>query len=247
MFQAPVSRLATASVLLAACGAAAAALAGPLYRIHTVELDSALMMIAAGFVAGALALIPGGVGLVATFGLHGKRGRGRALAGLALGLGVVVVAGPKVYGAVLGPNLHDLVTTEDDPPSFRALAPARERAGSAVDYPGGAVAERQAEAHPELTGRDYPHDVSEILSAAESAALGLEWTVARTDMQGELEATARSYWLGIVHDIVIRVEDDGDHRRVDARAATRGGEADVGDNARLVSDFYEELEAQLER
>jgi len=246
MFQAPVSRLATASVLLAACGAAAAALAGPLYRIQLVELDLALAMIAAGFAAGVLALVPAGVGFASTFGLHGKRGRGRALAGLALGLGVAVVAGPKVYAAVLGPNLHDLATDTDDPPSYRALAQAREQAGGDRAYPGGELAERQAEAHPDLEARTYPQDVSAILSAAESAALRLEWTVARTDMQGGLEATARSYWMGVIHDIVVRVEDTGDHRRVDVRAATRGGEADVGGNARLVCAFFDELEAELQ-
>ncbi|GEM_PF-1943596 len=247
MFQAPVSRLATASALLAACGAAAAAVAGPLYRIQVIELDLALTMIAAGFVGGALALIPGGVGLVSTFGLHGKRGRGRALLGLALGLGVVVVAGPKVYAAVLGPNLHDLVTDPEDPPAYRALAQAREAAGSAVEYPGGELAERQAQAHPDLESRTYEEDVSTILGAAESAALELEWTVARTDMQGELEATIRSDWLGVVHDIIVRVEEAEEYRRVGVRVATRGGEADVGGNARHIRAFYEGLEAELAR
>ena len=245
MFQPSFSRLATASALLAALGAAAAALAGPLYRIRALELEPTLWLIVAGTAAAALAVVLGLGGLLATRGLRGRRGRGRALAGILLGGVVAAVAGPPIHAAALGPQIHDVSTDLEQPPAFRVLADARQRAGKSAAHPGEAMAQRQAEAYPELASRTYDQSTSELLSAAEGAALSLEWTIARTDMQGALEATSRSRWLAFVHDVVVRIRDEGDERRVDVRAASRTGDRDLGANVELVRSFYTALEAQL--
>ncbi|MFP4183729.1 MAG: DUF1499 domain-containing protein [Halorhodospira sp.] len=247
MFQAPVSRLATASALLAACGAAIAAAAGPLYRLRLLELDPALWMIAAGTLAGVAGLVFGLGGVLATLGLRGKRGRGRALLGIALGAGLVVVPGPAVYSALTNPPLYDVTTDPDQPPTFDALASARERASAPVEHPGEEAAEQQAAFAPELEPRYYEVPGTELLKAAERAALKQGWTVARTDVQGVVEAAARSHWLGLVHDVAVRIREAESGWRVDVRVAARKEGPDPAANAALARAFFHALEAELTR
>ena len=72
---------------------------------------------------------------------------------------------------------------------------------------------------------------------------GLGWRVASFDIKTRnIEATDRSLWFGIVSDIVIRVRTAGPIGvRIDVRAKSRMGTADMGRNAELVHDFLHAL------
>jgi len=247
MFQAPVSRLATTAALAAALGAACAAVAGPLYRVRWIELEPAMVMVVSGAAAAVVALLLAVPGFLATLGLHGKRGRGRALLALLLGGAVVTVTAPHFYAAFTLPAIHDVSTDLDNPPAFDALAAARARGDNPLEHPGEKVAEKQRQAYPEIEARYYSHNVADLLAAAQQVAWSQGWTVARTDEQGGLEAAARSDWFAFVDDVAVRIRDEGPgERRVDVRSASRVGQHDLGANARRIKAFFAELEAVLD-
>ncbi|WP_337133744.1 DUF1499 domain-containing protein, partial [Staphylococcus aureus] len=103
------------------------------------------------------------------------------------------------------PPIHDITTDMDDPPAFETLAPAREAAPNAVEYPGESFASRQREAYPEIqplvVERASP---AAVMQAAEAAAREMGWEIAGvTDTS--LEATATTRWFGFKDDVAVRL------------------------------------------
>ena len=92
-------------------------------------------------------------------------------------------------------------------------------------------AETCAAARPLVLAR-APSDAYE---AAKAAVLASGLTLITDDpMDGRLEATGRSYWYGLVDDLVVRVRPDAAGARVDMRSIGREGGADLGRNCRRI-------------
>lgn len=102
---------------------------------------------------------------------------------------------------------------------------------------------------PRLRGRTYAIPYERVWSAA--LALATEsprWTVLRADDQlGEIEAEARTRFLGFVDDVTIHVGLDADAQtRIDAISQSRTGTKDFGVNARRLGRFFKALDRALE-
>lgn len=138
-------------------------------------------------------------------------------------------------------------------------------AGAEAGWPGLAgrrVAEVQEEAEFE-PGRQkspraapYPR-LAPLIVEADPAAAWAEalatldargWRIVLADpAQGQLEATAESFWFGYQDDIMIRIRPEGAGARIDIRSSRRQGLTDLGENARRVRDLLDEIEIRLGR
>ncbi|HKO09905.1 MAG TPA: DUF1499 domain-containing protein [Alphaproteobacteria bacterium] len=187
--------------------------------------------------------------LVALAWPRGTRSRKSPLyALLALVLGCASLAYP-VYLYHIGqtvPRIHDITTDVENPPAFVAIAALRIGAENPSAYAGGATAEAQREAYPEIKPLHLAAAPADVFKAALAAARGLGWEVAAAvPAEGRIEATATSFWYGFKDDVVIRIAADGQGTRVDMRSESRVGRSDFGVNARRVAAFLAALKGRV--
>ncbi|WP_425997564.1 long-chain-fatty-acid--CoA ligase [Caulobacter sp. DWR1-3-2b1] len=165
---------------------------------------------------------------------------------------VATIAAMLGVNAVGGraPPVHDVATDWKTPLGFSDAALAA-RGGSAqaveddpslpvgsVVFAGRRVADVNAQtcaaARPLVLERS-PADAYEV---AKAAVLASGLTLITDDpMDGRLEATGRSYWYGLVDDLVVRVRPDAAGARVDMRSIGREGGADLGRNCRRIESL----------
>jgi uncharacterized protein (DUF1499 family) len=241
----PVSRLAAWSGRLALFALAVAALSIVIVRSGLLEIVPALVTFAAALIFAALAVLLSFLGFVAIW-RQGLSGLGSAILGLTLGLLLLAYPGYLGYRASKLPAIHDITTDPGNPPRFDVLARLRPRGSS--DYPGGAVAQAQRSAYPDIA----PLQESVPPKLAYDVALALvtkrKWHVvdARPPAAGRreavIEAVARTPIMGFRDDVVIRVSADGAGARVDMRSASRFGWHDFGANASRVRALLEEID-----
>lgn len=171
-----------------------------------------------------------------------------AAIGLAVAALLVGVPGRWLLAARDAPMIHDITTDTQNPPTYRALASARERAPNHLDYPGDSAARLQRKAYPDVQPLRLDHPPGDVLAAARRTARARGWTVVAADTSaGRLEAVDTTFWFGFHDDVVVRaVEVDG-RTRVDVRSASRVGQSDLGTNARRIRRFLSALEAEITR
>ena len=183
----------------------------------------------------------------------GHRGVGMAAGAFLLCLAMLAPAAYAGFRYVTLPPGGDVSTDIDDPPSFsRSTAALKARAGH---VPPEMPAEQR-----KLQRRAYPKAVSIILevpaeagfAAAQRAATALRWQVVEAIRPGgragagRIEAIAVNRLTGLVSDITIRIRPRADGSRIDIRSAARLGLHDLGENARRIASFAEEVEIQME-
>ncbi|MEO0998387.1 MAG: family 1 glycosylhydrolase, partial [Pseudomonadota bacterium] len=172
-------------------------------------------------------------------------GRG-ALAGIAVGLFIVVQLGLWVDKAFDVPAIHDITTDTDDPPEFVAVAPLRADAANPAEYAGEEAAEQQRGAYPDLATLELAASPATVIAAAEQIARSSGWEiVAAAPADGRLEATDTTFWYGYKDDIVVRATSEGSISMVDVRSKSRVGRSDLGTNAERIRTFTAELKAAL--
>lgn len=238
--------LPTAPMLRLLLGALALILvAGPAHRLGLAGFRPMLGLLAVGAV---LAVI-GAVGTVLAV-LSAVRAGGTVptLAILALLAATPVLASIAtlaIAGARL-PAIHDISTDLDDPPAFEAVVPLRAGAANPADYDGPAVADRQRHGYPDLGPAYVSVEPAAALAAAARVAEAAGWTVhAVAPTLGRLEATATTRWFGFADDVVVRVRAEGGGSRVDVRSKSRVGRSDLGTNAKRISRFLRDLQAEV--
>ncbi len=233
-------------VLLLVAAAAMMGGAGPAHRLGLLPLGTAFDLLRLGaYVAIGAALL----GLLTLLIASLCRRWRPALTGLVVVAAVaamMAVPWQLMQRAQTVPPIHDITTDMDDPPAFETLAPAREAAPNAVEYPGESFASRQREAYPEIqplvVERASP---AAVMQAAEAAAREMGWEIAGvTDTS--LEATATTRWFGFKDDVAVRLTETDDGVRVDVRSASRLGRGDLGTNAARIHDYLTTLQGQLE-
>src|SRR5665811_1868582 len=136
----PVSRLAAWSGRIALFALA-------IVRSGLLEIEPALATFAAALIFAALAVLLSFLGFVVIW-RQGRSGLGSAILGLILGLLLLAYPGYLGYRASKLPAIHDITTDPDNPPRFDVLARLRPRGRN--DYPGGAVAQAQRSAYPDI-------------------------------------------------------------------------------------------------
>jgi uncharacterized protein (DUF1499 family) len=238
--------VATAGLVLAVVAALALLLAGPGYRFGLWSLGTGFTIIRFAAYGGIAAAVVSAAALILAPLRGQRRGRFRALAGLAIGLITVGVPAYFLNTARAVPPIHDITTDTEDPPTFEAILSLRAEAPNPASYGGAAVAAQQRDAYPDIAPADYPIAPAAAFEAALAAARALGWSIVAADQAaGRIEATDRTFWFGFVDDIVIRVRPTDAGSRIDVRSVSRVGVGDVGTNAARVRAFLAALEDEI--
>jgi hypothetical protein len=169
---------------------------------------------------------------------------------LLLGATAVVLGTLAVYfpwqwqrTARAAPPIHDLTTSLDDPPAFRAIAPLRAGAPNPPEYAGEETAAIQRQAYPDLAPAYLPGPREAAFERALGAARGMGWEIVSAEPdEGIIEASHRTPWFGFVDDVVIRLREEERGVRVDVRSKSRVGRGDTGTNARRIRAYLARLE-----
>ncbi len=186
------------------------------------------------------------VSVVTLLFLRASVGRGGTRAAIA----ALIVSGALVYipwqwthirGTV--PQLHDITTDTENPPTFAAVLPARRAEdGNTVVYdPNNAALQKQG--YPDIAPVLTQLPPSEAFKRALDTAGGMSgWRIVLSDpAAGRIEASQSSRFFGFTDDIVIRVAADGPGSRIDMRSEARQGRGDYGVNAARVRKYMDAL------
>ena len=158
---------------------------------------------------------------------------------------------PSTFQAPEGqsyPPIHDVSTDLIDIPEYVDVMPLRADAPNTTIYGGSPRmtpelnAQMQQEAFPELVPHYYDESRAAIFDRALAAVESMGWElVAAVPEEGRIEATATTFWFRFKDDVVIRLREENNQTRVDARSLSRVGGGDAGTNAKRLIRFFEIL------
>jgi len=182
------------------------------------------------------------IGLYLTRGGTDPSGRMRALVGLVIALGLLIVIIGAASTGGDAPPINDITTDLADPPGFAHAEVRAEYADRDMGYPEGFVEIVRA-AYPDLgplyVDTPFPQAFSEALSAAES----LGWEILVADREdGVIHAKDETAIFRFIDDVVIRVRPEADGARIDVRSKSRDGGGDLGANAKRIRALFDAIE-----
>jgi uncharacterized protein (DUF1499 family) len=169
-----------------------------------------------------------------------------AVLGIGIGLGTAYVPWSWKQTLDAHPYIHDITTDVVNPPEFVATRALRKEGENPADYAGPEVAQQQQEAYPDLMPMVTDVPPAEVFEKAQAAIgkMGLE-LVDADPQSGRIEATDTSFFYGFKDDMVVRIVPAPEGTRVDVRSKSRVGRSDLGQNAKRIRKFFEELDAAL--
>jgi uncharacterized protein (DUF1499 family) len=243
----PVSRAAVWSGRIAWFALAVTAVAVAFTRFGLVDIQAGFASLAAGLALAGLAVLLALAAFVRIW-MEGRRGVGQAVKGLILALLILAYPGLYALRALTLPALNDISTDIDDPPAFsRSRASLEARAGR---LPPDLPRERriaQREAYPQVAPLTLDVSPEEAFDLIRKAATNRGWQVIETVRPGgrvglgRLEAVDRTFLLRLPDDITVRIRPRADGSRIDVRSASRIGTHDLGQNARRIRAYLEEI------
>lgn len=158
---------------------------------------------------------------------------------------------PTTFQAPAGesyPPIHDVATDLDDIPQYVAVMPLRADAPNTTVYGGSRNmtpernAQLQREAFPDLVPKYYDVSMDAMFERALAAVDTMNWElVAAVPEEGRIEATATTFWFRFKDDVVIRLREENNQTRIDARSLSRVGGGDAGTNGKRLQTFFEIL------
>lgn len=243
----PVSRAAMWAPRVAWFALAVTLIAVGLIRFQLVELMPGVAALAAGLF---LALEAAGLALFAFVRIwrEGRRGVGRAVWGLVLAL--IILGYPSWFAlkALRLPQLNDVSTDIEDPPTFsRSRAALEVREGRVPPDVPPDVRRLQRQAYPQVAPLTLDLPPDQVYELVRRAAANRGWQVIESARPGgriglgRLEAVDRTFLLRLPDDITVRIRPRADGARIDVRSASRIGQHDLGQNAARVQRFLEEV------
>lgn len=244
----PVSRAATWAGRLALF-AAVVTLYGVLVVRSGQHGPPGLAALGSGFV---LALISS---LLATFaGLaiwtHGLRGAGRVVFALLLAMLLLAVPAYVGFQYLRLPQINDISTDIEDPPSFsRSRAALAARDGHVPPERSRESRLPQREAYQRIIPVILELPAEEAYLVVQKAVANLGWRVIEQSPPGartgtaRIEAIATTRILRFPDDVTIRIRPRLEGSRVDIRSASRLGHHDLGVNAGRIQAFADEIQA----
>ncbi|WP_019223708.1 DUF1499 domain-containing protein [Bartonella rattaustraliani] len=147
------------------------------------------------------------------------------------------------------PALHDISTDTQNPPAFfRATRPHDALPLKSVLTE---QASLQMSQWPEISGRRYDGSPDHISQSVLNVLAAYGWpVVAQREFKGKenalyIETIAKTFYLGFISDIVIRLTNEGDTTFVDMRSASRYLPRDLGTNAAFIIDFMNALDTDI--
>ncbi|MET0539334.1 MAG: DUF1499 domain-containing protein [Xanthobacteraceae bacterium] len=256
----PTSRLAVWARRIAGFAFAATFLAVLIVRSGILEIKPALATFAGALAIAVVALLVAVAALIAIW-MEGLAGLGAALSAMAISFALLA------YPAYLGvrayrlPWIYDVTTDPIDPPKYEALGRARPRDANPVTYAGLYAAEQQRVAYPDIGPLGTNANVQSayratlaVMNKHKDSFLAPYWRVieAREPItgrrDGRIEAVAYSSFMGFRDDVSVRVREEPDGARIDARSSSRYGSFDFGTNAsrirRLMNDIEDAIRSQ---
>lgn len=220
--------------------------AGPLYRLHILDLGQAFTVMRWAAYVGAAAVV------LSIAYMIWKRPRGLLLGLMLLATVAALVSFYLPYSQLQTarsvPPIHDITTDTSNPPEFIAIAPLRADAPNPVAYPGEETAEQQRQAYPDIETYITSAEPARVFDAALVVASEMGWQLVESDSAaGRIEATATTTWFGFKDDVVIRIQQENGQTHVDVRSKSRVGRSDVGANAERIRNFISNLDERLKR
>jgi uncharacterized protein (DUF1499 family) len=187
--------------------------------------------------------------LLAVFLARGGRdpeGMRLSLAGLAVGLGLLLVvfaAGSPGSGL---PPINDITTDLDNPPEFASASVVPEYAGRDMSYPPDFVSQVR-DAYPDLKPIRLTLSPEAAYVKALATATELGWDIsAQSDARFVFDAREETHLFRFVDDITVRVVAVGTGSKVDIRSKSRDGQGDVGANAARIRRFEQTLQQAIQ-
>ncbi|MCZ2203863.1 DUF1499 domain-containing protein [Bartonella sp. A05] len=181
--------------------------------------------------------------------VYGARGGMKALKGIIYSLITATPLGLFIGFWFSSPAIYDVSTDTQNPPVFfRTIRP-----GDALPIKRILVEQTalQVSEWPEMSGRRYDGSPDRILKSVCNVLTAYGWPVmAQREVQGEdggvyIETIAKTFYLGFISDIVIRLTDEGDTTFVDMRAVSRYLPRDFGANADFIIAFMDALDIEI--
>ena len=181
------------------------------------------------------------VGLFLSRGGRDIVGRNRALIGLAIGLGLLIIVLAAASTGGDAPPINDISTDLENPPSFADASVVADYAGRDMSYPAEFKSIVQAE-YPDLVALRLATPPAQAFSKALATAESMGWeVVARDPANGRFDAQNTSSLFRFVDDIAVRIRPEGSGTRIDMRSKSRDGRSDLGANAKRIRSFLAEL------
>ena len=190
-------------------------------------------------------------GLLALAGLIRTRGRPGSMLlagiiGIAVGMTAAYIPWSLKRTAESLPYIHDISTDTDSPPEFVAATKLRKPGDHPVTYDGKEVADQQHQAYPDIATFTTSAPAEKAFEAAKAAITAMGMKLVDTDpAQGRIEANYTSLLYGFTDDMVVRVSKAAEGTKVDVRSKSRVGRSDLGQNARRIRTFLQQLKANL--
>lgn len=243
---------------LAAWSSACASLSVPVLIITAIGHRGRLLDTPATYGAMALGFSLAGLAVITAMAAFtviwqdGRRGTGRAMRGLVIGLIVLAFPGFAAWKLMTEPQLTDVTTSFDDPPRFVRVLADHEPGDMPGRLPGEAEAELQRRAHPDIVSRFYPVSPARVFEEASGIVARYGWEVLNARPPGEridsgrIEAVATTMVFGFRQDVVVRMAPEDEGTLVDMRSAARTGAHDLGANAERIRAFLTDLDRSLQ-
>jgi hypothetical protein len=203
-----------------------------------------------GFYAFALGALVGGsitvlVSLIAVFLARGGRdpdGMRLSLAGLAVGVGLVMIVMVAAGPGSGVPQINDITTDLERPPEFAPPSVVPEYAARNMSYPPEFV-DQVREAYPDLQSLRVGAPPPEVYEKALATAVDLGWEIwAPSDARLVFDATEESALFRFVDDITVRVVGESPGSKLDIRSKSRDGKSDMGANAARIRRFSKAMQ-----
>ena len=135
------------------------------------------------------------------------------------------------------PVIHDITTDTVNPPIFQHAQINRNKRFNSLEYHS-KVAELQRVAYPDIQPLLTSLSKEQVFLFALEVAKESGWRIEFEDShQGVIEATDKSLLFGFTDDIVIRINNEGELRRIDIRSVSQVGESDLGANADRIQAY----------
>lgn len=227
-----------------------ALISGALAILGVLGAYSGVLAPLSGFYAFGFGALAGGtltviVSLVSLFVSRGGRnpdGMRLAIAGLAVGVGLVLVVVASIAPSADLPPINDISTDLENPPQFASPSVVPEYVGRNMSYPP-EFADSVREAYPDLRSLHDPAPPNQAYTKALRLATDLGWEIAaQSDTQFTFDARDETTLFRFVDDVTIRVEPAGTGSKVDIRSRSRDGQGDLGANAARIRSFIEAWE-----
>ncbi|SDB29477.1 DUF1499 domain-containing protein [Bauldia litoralis] len=230
----------------------------PILVIVAIGHRSGLMSATQAYASMALGFGLAGLAVLAALGAlegiwrDGRKGLGSAIAGLLVGLAVLVLPLAGAWHLMSYPQLIDISTDLEDPPAFLLAAADRPADARPVTDPSEDDADVQREAYPDIVPRHYPVGTARVFEDAKVIVDRRGWRLlgarppTETAEAGWIEAVAATPVFGFRQDVAIRILPDGEGALVDVRSAARNGAHDLGANAERIRAFFRDLDASLQ-